>query len=155
MRVKRPAGAILAAALAVSSVAGPPAASAATRHAAEFFARNPQGTVSCAIYSGYAGVTQTLCESYSRSREAKTTLSASGRVSVCIGHNPTKDTCNLGNAGENAPTLGYGRRVAVGRFRCSVLRRGVKCTVAASGKGFLFNPKGTVAVGGAHIRHVG
>ena len=155
MRAEKLAGTAFAVALAVSGVVSAPATSASPNNAAEFFARNPQGMVSCAIYSGYAGVTQTFCESYSSHREAKTTLSAGGLVSVCIGHNPSKDACNLGNAGDNARTLGYGRRVSVGRFRCSVLRKGVKCIVVTSGRGFLFNPTATVAVGGARIRHVG
>ncbi len=133
---------------------GAPGAHAAARNAAEFFARNPHGTVSCAIYSGYAGATTAFCESVSSKREAKTSLSASGLVSVCVSHNPRSNACNLGNAGEGSPTLGYGRRVTVGRFRCSVLRAGVKCVVIASGKGFLFSSKKTAAVGGARVRRV-
>lgn len=41
-----------------------------------------------------------------------------------------------------ARTLRYGRRVNVGRFRCTSKRRGMKCVVRRSGRGFLASRDG-------------
>jgi hypothetical protein len=120
--------------------------------AAEFFARSPHGGITCAMYDGGPGPSEALCESYSSKRESKATLEANGRVVACASRATTTNGCDLGNAGEDTPTLGYGKKVTVGRFRCVVERQGVKCTVLATGKGFLFNPAETVAVGGAQTR---
>lgn len=146
--------AAVAVALAVVALTSASGALGASGKAAEFFARNPHGNVSCAMYDGYAGSTEAMCESAGRGGEARSALSAGGRVTVCIARVSSHNACNLGNAGDLTPTYGYGRKVSVGRFRCQVLRRGVRCTVASSGKGFLFNPGKTTAVGGASLRRV-
>lgn len=39
----------------------------------------------------------------------------------------------------DAPTLAYGKRTTVGRFRCASLRAGVRCTDVKTGKGFLID----------------
>lgn len=48
--------------------------------------------------------------------------------------------------GLGGPSLAYGKRVSVGRFRCQSQRSGLKCTVIESGKGFLFNRRGATSV---------
>jgi hypothetical protein len=133
-------------------LAAVPAGAGAAQGAAEFFARGLSGnaTVSCAIYDGYAGQTEALCEHISAHAESKATLSAGGSVVLCRSHSVTSNRCDLGNVGENAPTYGIGKTVAVGRFACAVLAAGVRCTVTGSGKGFVLGPNRLRAVGGAH-----
>lgn len=129
-----------------------PSAAGAARNAAEFYARTAGGkTVSCAIYDGYAGSTETLCEFVSRHTQAKATLGADGSVLLCRTHSVTSNRCNLGNAGEGSPTYGVGKTVTVGRFACTVRAAGVRCVVRASGKGFLLGPKRLRGVGDASV----
>jgi hypothetical protein len=137
---------VIMVALALAATGHPSTASAASRTAIEFFARTPHGDASCAIYDGYGGSTEAFCGSYRPGRESKATVNAQGKVSICTSHNPRTDNCGLGNAGVDTPTFGYGHRVTVGRFRCTVLHSGVMCTVISSGKGFLFNPSRAVQV---------
>lgn len=49
----------------------------------------------------------------------------------------------LGLGGRDTP---YGSQVTAGRFRCQSLRSGMKCTVIATGRGFVFNIDGARAV---------
>jgi hypothetical protein len=79
-------------------------------------------------------------------------LEPDGTIVTCSSSNVRANSCEVGNAGERTPTFGYGHAVTVGRFRCTVLRRGVRCVVTATGKGFLFSPARTTAVGGATVR---
>jgi hypothetical protein len=130
---------------------GAGSAQPARLQAMEFYAHSPYGSISCAVYNGYGGLSVAFCESVGPHGEAKTSLNASGEVQTCSSRTTQKDTCGLGNAGTRTPTYKDGRSVTVGRFRCAVLRKGVQCTVRATGVGFLFNPRTTSAVGGAHI----
>lgn len=134
-------------ALVLLATGHPSRALSASRTAIEFFARTPHGVASCAIYDGYGGSAEAFCESYRPGRESKATVNAKGKVSICASHNTRTNNCGLGNAGLNTPTFGYGRRIAVGRFRCAVLHNGVMCTTISSGRGFLFNPIRAVQVG--------
>ena len=138
-------------------LAAVPAGAGAAQGAAEFFARGPGGTatVSCAIYDGYAGQAEALCEHISRHAEAKATLSADGSVVLCRGRSIESNRCGLGNVGENARTYGVGKTVTVGRFACTVQAAGVHCTVTATGKGFLLGPRRLRAVGGASVERTG
>jgi hypothetical protein len=49
--------------------------------------------------------------------------------------------------GLGGPSTALGKRVTVGRFRCRPQRRGMRCTVVKSGKGFRFNRDGAKRVG--------
>ncbi len=73
----------------------------------------------------------------------KATLNPDGRLAICRG---SEARCKLANIGE-APTLSYGRKTTVGRFRCLSLQTGMRCTVVSSGKGFLINRAGVHRVG--------
>ena len=103
--------------------AGTPVAAAALKNAIEFFARTPHGTASCAIYDHYAGSTVAFCESFRPGRESKASVDGRGKVSICASKNTRADRCGLGNAGDNTPTYGAGRKVTVGAFRCAVERQ--------------------------------
>jgi hypothetical protein len=41
-----------------------------------------------AIYDGYGGSAEALCESYRPGRESKATVNAQGKVLICTSHNP-------------------------------------------------------------------
>ncbi len=73
----------------------------------------------------------------------KATLYPDGRLAICRG---SEARCRLANIGE-APTLSYGRKTTVGRFRCLSLQDGMRCTVIQSGTGFLINRDGVRRVG--------
>jgi hypothetical protein len=133
----------------------PSPTAAATKTVAEFYARSPYGRgISCAVYDGYAGSAEAMCESFRPGRQSKATLYPSGRLTLCSTQNPRSNRCDLGNAGEGTPTYSYGHRVTVGRFRCVVLRKGVVCRVRSSGDGFVFNPRRMAPLGGAKVRVV-
>ena len=72
------------------------------------------------------------------------TMDVSGRLKVCRAS--AGSTRCLGNVGEGAFVLGYGKSVTVGRFRCFSLRTGMKCIVISSGRGFLINRSGVSRV---------
>ena len=102
---------------------------------------SPSRGIDCGMSdsSGFRGVScQTLRP------PQKVTMDAGGRLTICRG---SEARCKLGNAGEDVPTLAYGRQITVGRFRCISLRSGVRCTVVRSGKGFLINRDGVRRVG--------
>jgi hypothetical protein len=52
-------------------------------------------------------------------------------------------TC-VGNPGEGTPTYPVGKTATLAPFSCTVEASGVRCVVAATGKGFLFNENGVM-----------
>jgi hypothetical protein len=87
--------------------------------------------------------TRAIVECWTFRPPQKVKLYPGGRLAICRG---SEARCKLGNAGE-LPTLGYGRQITVGRFRCLSRRSGVRCTVIQSRKGFLINRSGVRRVG--------
>jgi hypothetical protein len=86
-----------------------------------------------------------MCETYGAPGRV-VTLKPSGAVTICVlpgGAN----ACGQGDFGEGTPHYAVGRQVSVGRFRCKVLQAGVRCTVAATGKGFLISKTTAKRVG--------
>ena len=69
-------------------------------------------------------------------------MSLDGRLKICRG-----TRCSIGNPAANTPTLGYGKQITVGRFRCRSQRSGITCRVIRSGKGFLIDSKAVRRVG--------
>lgn len=137
----------------LSLAAVAPGVASARRTAAEFFAHGPRAHYSCAIYDHYHGATpEALCEDLGPGRVAHVALNAEGEILTCASRSLRTTKCPIGNAGDRTPTFARGRGVTVGRFRCSVLRAGVRCVLLASGKGFLLTPGRTLAVGGAVAR---
>jgi hypothetical protein len=150
---KKRASIATVAVLALAILVVVPAEAGAVQGAAEFYARGPSGNtgVSCAIYDGYGGAPVALCEHVTRNSQSKATLRPNGSVVLCRTHSITSNRCGLGNVGENAATYGVGKTVTVGRFACTVRAAGVRCTVTASGEGFLLGPQQLRAVGGATV----
>ena len=105
------------------------------------FFHTPSGNIECGL-SDQRELVRVDCWSFRRPQRAK--LYAGGRVTICRG---SEARCRIGNAGEQVPTLGYGRQITVGRFRCVSRRSGVTCTVISLGKGFLINRDRVMRVG--------
>jgi hypothetical protein len=149
--LRRSAGVALLAAVLVMCV---PGQAGAVKGAKEFYARVAGGkTVTCAVYDGYLDQHVALCEYTASHSQAKATLNGDGSVVLCRSHSISSNRCELGDAGVGSPTYAPGKTVKVGRFACSVQKAGVRCTIAASGEGFLFGPKRLRAVGGAPVHH--
>jgi hypothetical protein len=125
----------------------PTTATAAT--SATFY--SPSHNLSCEIDDGRSGIpAQVYCQSMKRPSSVH--LGLDGKLDICSGTGAA--TRCLGNAGENTPTLAYGKQVSVGRFRCGSEHTGVTCTVIRSGKGFLINSAGITPVGHAVVTPV-
>jgi hypothetical protein len=99
----------------------------------EFLAASMQG--GCAMTA-----TRVTCMSYATPAQV-VTLAPNGGVAICSG---TATTCHEGNFGENTPQYDTGQALTVGPFRCEALATGVRCTVRATGKGFVISPTSTV-----------
>jgi hypothetical protein len=100
----------------------------------------PSKNIYCSLgdSSDYLGVT---CVSFKAPQSVK--MYASGKLKICHG----RRCLGCGCAPEDIPTLGYGRKVTVGRFRCRSQQSGVTCRVIRSGKGFLISRTGVRRVG--------
>lgn len=93
---------------------------------------SPTGNLGCQITDrvDYAP-NQVFCQSFNRPQVVR--MGLNGRLRIC-----RAERC-LGNPAEDTPTLGYGRAITVGRFRCTMKTDGIRCRVRATGKGFLIN----------------
>jgi hypothetical protein len=130
------------------------AARSAQRKVRSFYARGPRGTVGCEVADEPAiDNVRAVCQSFRRSIYRNAILDADGAVVWCRMRLPGENgRCLAGDLGEDARTYRAGRRVRVGRFRCQVLRTGVRCVVTATGKGFVYKPGGVRVIGGATLR---
>jgi hypothetical protein len=130
-------------------------ARAAQRKNRSFYARGPRGIVGCEMADEPGlDTVRVVCQSIRGSRYQNAILDADGAIVWCRMRIPRQDgRCLAGDLGEDTRTYRVGRRVTVGRFRCQVLRSGVRCVVIATGRGFVYKPGGVRAIGGATIRH--
>jgi hypothetical protein len=146
-------GAALIALAVLGLLAVGPGSAGAVEGAAEFFIHTGRGTsVSCAIYDGYTDRAEALCERVTPRYQSKATLRPDGSVVLCRTHSLLSNRCELGNAGEPSPTYRPGKKVTVGRFTCTVIAGGARCTVTATGQGFVLAGRRLHAVGGASVR---
>jgi hypothetical protein len=124
--------ALAALAVMLSASATAPARSQRARDARSFL--SPSGNIGCELdwQRGTTIPNRAYCQTYHPPRAV--TMSPNGALRVCTG------SC-IGDPGEDAFTLGYGRRVKLGPFRCQSLTSGMRCTVA-SGRGFLLSRAG-------------
>ncbi len=88
------------------------------------------------------------CE-YLGSRVATGRMNAGGSVRTCRAR--AHRSCRLENPAPDftPPLLHTGKSVVVGRYRCRATRRGARCTMIATGKGFEITRRGARRVGGA------
>jgi hypothetical protein len=100
----------------------------------------PSKNINCSLgdSSDYLGVS---CASRNPPRSAK--MDANGRLKICQG----RRCLGCGCAPEGIPTLGYGKQVIAGRYRCLSQPSGVTCVVISSGKGFVISSAGVRRVG--------
>jgi hypothetical protein len=86
---------------------------------------SPSGNIQCEVASTY-----TYCQTFKPLQTAE--LRRTGHTAVC-----SHRICPVGNGPENATTLGYGRSIDVGPFRCTSATSGIRCLVVATGHGFM------------------
>jgi hypothetical protein len=92
---------------------------------------SPSRNLSCEMADRDARGSYVYCQSVKAPKNVR--MSLDGQLKICRG------TKCLRNPAENTPTLGYGRKMTIGRFACSSKKSGVKCRVIRSGKGFLIS----------------
>jgi hypothetical protein len=73
-------------------------------------------------------------------------VSRGGKVILCPVGSAGRGWDCFQNFDEKAPVLHYGSRAEFGAFGCASTRRGITCTVRASGRGFRIDRGGVVAV---------
>ncbi len=110
----------------------------------EFRARLASGQIGC----GIAVAHQLVCEGVPHAstplvQVAK--LRRNGALARCT-QRAADPSCFQGDFGEGIPTFRPGRQVRLGPFACTVLKTGVRCAVAASGKGFRITPTAVTPV---------
>jgi hypothetical protein len=82
------------------------------------------------------------CQTFNKPPQEMVTMGAEGRLKI-----RRIPASQCGCTPDGPRTLGYGKQVTVGRFRCLSLRSGMRCTVIRSGKGFLISRAGVRRVG--------
>jgi hypothetical protein len=100
----------------------------------------PSQNIWCSLgdSSDYRGVS---CASVKAPQSVK--MDASGQLKICQG----RRCLGCGCRPDGIPTLGYGKQITVGRFRCLSQSSGVTCKVIQSGKGFLISRAGIRRLG--------
>ncbi len=101
---------------------------------------SPSRNLSCEL-SDRAGKRKpgVYCQSMKHPHSVR--MGLNGRLKICRDHSIETAHC-LGDPGEGTPTLGYGKQVTVGRFRCRSQQAGVVCRVIRTGKGFFIDRHG-------------
>lgn len=129
-----------------------PAGGRTPEGSAEFWVRTGDTkSVGCGIYDEYPLYPRVLCQRVTRRYQSKATLHPDGSVVLCRSHSIESKRCGLGNPGVSIPTYSAGKTVTAGRFSCRVIVRGARCTVAATGKGFVLRGRRLRGVGGAEV----
>jgi hypothetical protein len=112
--------------LVLGAIVGAGSASAKVR-----WFHSPSGNIQCQVSANDARGNSAYCQTFERPQSV--TLRRSGKMDLCRGIK-----C-LGNGPEDAFTLLYGHSVRVGPFRCTSLKRGIRCRLIARRTGFLIN----------------
>jgi hypothetical protein len=128
VRLRAPSRWLFAGGLCAAALAG-----AATAQAKVAWFLSPSGNLGCEVADHDPRGAYAFCQSNQRPQTVR--MAVSGRLRICRGVH-----C-LGDPPENTPTLPYGRRVRVGRFGCTSEQAGIRCTVIATGKGFVLDRK--------------
>src|SRR6476620_3044155 len=100
----------------------------ATASAKVAFFHSPSGNIQCEVASDDSRGTYAYCHTCEPLASVK--LNAKGHSRVCRG-----GTC-VGDGPPEAFTLGYGKAVRVGIFRCTSRTSGMTCRVIGKGHGF-------------------
>ncbi|MCW2967246.1 MAG: hypothetical protein JWM71_1018 [Solirubrobacteraceae bacterium] len=89
---------------------------------------SPSGNIQCEVSYKTSRGTYAYCQTFQPA--ASVTLKASGSSKLCSGGG-----C-LGDGPPQAFTLGYGKAVKIGIFRCTSRTSGMTCRVIGKGHGF-------------------
>lgn len=100
---------------------------------------SPGHDVACEIGDS-SGLPAFLAFCHSQTHDLSAEIGTSGPATICT------SAC-AGSPSPTSPTLPYGRALTVGRFRCESLHTGIRCTVTATGEGFLISGATGVRVG--------
>jgi hypothetical protein len=129
--------------VAVGILAAPAAGS---NMAARWFV-TPGKNVSCELgldRHGIRPVTYVFCLAYRGGSPYRTAvavrMSGAAQLTLCHGL-----PC-IGNPPDRVPTLKVGHSIRLGPFRCTSLRKGVRCVVTRLGRGFRLSTSGLVRV---------
>jgi hypothetical protein len=95
---------------------------------------SPSGNIECEVAANDSRGTYAYCQTFDPVASVK--LDAAGHSKVCRGGN-----C-VGDGPENAFTLGYGKAVRLGPFRCTSRTSGMTCRVVGKGHGFRISRAG-------------
>ncbi|MCW2989546.1 MAG: hypothetical protein JWM73_140 [Solirubrobacterales bacterium] len=104
------------------------AALPATASAKVSWFHSPSGNIECEVASNDSRGTYAYCQTFDPVASVK--LNAKGASKVCHGA-----SC-VGDGPPEAFTLGYGKAVKVGIFRCTSRTSGMTCRVIGKGHGF-------------------
>ena len=99
----------------------------------------PGRQISCSITQGKPLGTNASCIMFHPPQTA--TLYPDSHVVACYGTRGGAACLSNPDAGF-LPTLAYGRSVVLGPFRCTSLRKGMRCVVVRARHGFLINRSG-------------
>lgn len=110
------------------------AALPATASAKVSFFHSPSGNIQCEVAANDSRGTYAYCQTFEPVQSVK--LNAKGKSKVCRGA-----TC-VGDGPQDAFTLGYGKAVKVGGFRCTSRESGITCRVIGKGRGFKISRSG-------------
>ena len=99
----------------------------------------PGRQISCSMTRGKSLGTTAFCIMFHPPQNA--TLYPDGHVVACYGTRGSAACLSNPDAG-SLPMLAYGRSVVLGPFRCTSLRKGMRCVVVRSRHGFLINRSG-------------
>jgi hypothetical protein len=111
----------------------------------EKLTRDPNNDVGVGFYVAKQPIICTMNDGrlvgvYCQSGYSTVRLAMSGRSKICLGV-ASDNRCGVGNPGEGdiTHTLHDGQFVIIGRFRCAAERRGIRCVVIKSGRGFVID----------------
>lgn len=133
-------------------IAVQPASSRAVEGTAEFLVRTGHTrSVGCGMYDESPLSPSVVCWRATHRHQSKATLRRDGSVILCRSHSIYSKRCGLGDPGVFIPTYGPGKKVTAGRFSCRIIAGGARCTVTATGKGFILRGHRLRGVGGAEV----
>jgi hypothetical protein len=107
--------------------------------------RSPSGNIRCATSQG-GGTAGAAVSCWSVQAPQQVHLDATGRLKTCRGIRCIDFGCGC-IEGFDYPRLAYGRSIAHAPFRCTSLQSGIRCTVTATGRGFLISRSRVTRVG--------
>lgn len=102
--------------------------------------RSPSGNIRCSMSDFWGpGRNSPGVSCWSVDAPQRVTMDSTGQLKTCRGRVPCLESGCGCVEGFDYPRLAYGRTIGYAPFRCASLQFGIRCTVTASGRGFLIN----------------